>query len=150
MPVLGVRAAHVDRAASGDRAAGRPDRAGSGVGVRAGRRRSGVTLATVVSGEDDLSKADGRMVARIKASVDAAEAERIAERTSRAARQRAQQGRPNGGARPFGFLPGGIAHHAREAEALRDATRRIITGDSLRRIMTEWNAAGLTTSMGKR
>ena len=34
----------------------------------------GTTFETVVSGSDDLSTADGRMVARIKANIDAAEA----------------------------------------------------------------------------
>jgi DNA invertase Pin-like site-specific DNA recombinase len=110
--------------------------------------RTGVTLATIVSGEDDLSTADGRMVARIKASVDAAEAERIAERVSRAARQRAEQGRPNGGRRPFGFHRDAVSHRAAEAEALRDATQRIINGDSLRSVATAWNARGLTTATG--
>jgi site-specific DNA recombinase len=44
--------------------------------------KTGVLITTVRSGMDDLSIADGRMVARIKASVDAAEAERTAERRS--------------------------------------------------------------------
>ena len=111
--------------------------------------RTGVTLATIVSGEDNLSTADGRMVARIKASVDAAEAERIAERVSRAARQRAEQGRPNGGQRPFGFLSDRITHHPAEAEALREAVRTIINGGSLWGVAKAWNAKGLRTSTGK-
>lgn len=41
--------------------------------------RTPVRIRTVASGEDRLATADGRMVARIKASVDAAEAERTAE-----------------------------------------------------------------------
>ena len=40
---------------------------------------TGVRVATVVSGEDNLATADGRMVARFKAVADAAEAERTAE-----------------------------------------------------------------------
>ena len=111
--------------------------------------RTGVSLATIVSGEDDLSTADGRMVARIKASVDAAEAERIAERVARAARQRTEQGRPNGGQRPFGFLADRVTHHAAEAEALRQAVQTVINGGSLHGVAKAWNAAGLTTSTGK-
>lgn len=56
-----------------------------------------VRLASVVSGEVDLTRADGRFVARVLASADAAEAERISERVARAARQRAEQGESHGG-----------------------------------------------------
>lgn len=65
--------------------------------------QTGVRYLTVVSGDDNLATADGRMVARIKAAVDAAEAERIAERVARASLQRAENGAPNGGTRPFGW-----------------------------------------------
>lgn len=71
--------------------------------------RTGVRIVTVVSGDDNLSTADGRMVARIKASVDAAEAERSAERTSRAARQRAEKGLSWCSRRPFGYGPDGTS-----------------------------------------
>jgi hypothetical protein len=39
LPAAAVRAAHLDRAARRDRTAREPDRAGPGMGVRAGRRR---------------------------------------------------------------------------------------------------------------
>lgn len=66
--------------------------------------KTGVMIHTVKSGNDDLSTADGRMVARIKAAVDAAEVERSAERVARAARQRREEGRLHGGARTFGYI----------------------------------------------
>ncbi|MDT7579254.1 MAG: site-specific recombinase, partial [Pseudonocardiales bacterium] len=108
-----------------------------------------VKIATIVSGDVNLETADGRASALTLAVWDAAEAERTGERVARAARQRAEQGRPNGGRRPFGFLADAITHHAVEAEALRDATRRIINGHSLRSVASAWNAAGLTTSAGR-
>jgi site-specific DNA recombinase len=81
---------------------------------------TGVRLATVVSGDDDLSTADGRMVARIKASVDAGEAERVSERTRRGKLQRARQGRPmTGGGRPFGYANDRLTVIEAEAEAER-------------------------------
>lgn len=52
----------------------------------------GVRIATVVSGAVDLSTADGRVIARVLAAMDAAEAERIGERISRACLQRAEKG----------------------------------------------------------
>ena len=75
----------------------------------------GVVIHTVVSGEDDLSTADGRMVARIKANIDAGEAERTGERIRRARLENARQGKPWGGPRPFGWLDGGVDLHPDEA-----------------------------------
>jgi site-specific DNA recombinase len=66
--------------------------------------RTGVRINTVVSGSDDLSTADGRMIARIKAAVDAAEAERTAERVARALQQRRENGKPAGGQPIFGYV----------------------------------------------
>ena len=118
---------------------------------------TGVLLMTVVSGNDDLSTADGRMVARIKASVDSAEAERIGERVSRAARQRAEHGQWHGGTNPpFGYeltdSPDGrgktLQPHPEYAPMLREAATRILSGESLYGICSDWNLRGLTTSRG--
>ncbi|HSK53680.1 MAG TPA: recombinase family protein, partial [Jiangellales bacterium] len=69
------------------------------------------------------------MVARIKASVDAAEAERVSERTRRAKLQRARQGQPmTGGGRPFGYANDRLTFIDDEAEAMREAARRVLAG----------------------
>lgn len=112
------------------------------------REAHGVQVRTVVSGDDDLGTADGRMVARIKGTIDAAEAERISERTRRAMAQLAAQGKWRGGHRPFGFRVGGVDHDSREAEAIRRATRQILEGYSLNSIAREWNRARIRTSTG--
>lgn len=109
-----------------------------------------IRLHTVVSGTDDLGTADGRMVARIKANVDAAEAERTAERVTRAARQAAEAGRWHGGPRPFGFEPDGVTVREVEADALRDAYRVVLAGGSVRSIMKDWNSRGLVTGRSGR
>lgn len=108
-----------------------------------------VRIATVVSGEDDLSTADGRMVARYKAVADAAEAERTSERARRAKLQAAQQGRYRGGRRPFGYEADGVTVVPAEAEALHDAARGVLAGRSLLALARELNARGITTSGGK-
>lgn len=110
---------------------------------------TGVRIVTVVSGEDDLGTADGRMVARIKASVDAAEAERISERSRRAHVQRAQQGRTNKGARAFGWSDDKLTLHPVESVLIREAARDIIDGIPLRAIARDWNDRGILTSYGK-
>jgi DNA invertase Pin-like site-specific DNA recombinase/DNA-directed RNA polymerase subunit M/transcription elongation factor TFIIS len=56
-----------------------------------------------VSPRYDFNTADGRLHARIAADIDAAEAERIAERVQAEVRQRAEQGRYHGGHRVFGI-----------------------------------------------
>ena len=109
---------------------------------------TGVLIKTVVSGQDDLSTADGRMVARIKANVDAAEAERTAERVARAKKQAAEQGRYRGGPRPYGFKKDGVTIREKEAVMIRQATRAILSGRSLTAVVRELNESGTRTSTG--
>ncbi|ACQ80767.1 Resolvase domain protein [Beutenbergia cavernae DSM 12333] len=108
--------------------------------------RDGVRLHTVVSGDDDLSTADGRMVARIKGNVDTAESERTSERAQRAKLQAAQAGRYRGGPRPFGYRRGGLEPEPLEAAALRGAAESIAAGGSLRSAASRIAADGFTSS----
>lgn len=100
--------------------------------------RTGMSIRTVVSGDDNLGTADGRMVARIKASVDAAEAERTSERARRAKAQAAADGRWRGGRRPYGYEADGVTVREDEAALIRQATRDVLAGRSLRTIAKEW------------
>lgn len=110
---------------------------------------TGVVIQTVVSGNDDLSTADGRMVARIKASVDAAEAERTGERVKRAARQRAERGIPKKGRyRTFGY-DNDFKVIDEEATIIKDAFRRVIAGHSLQSIASLWREQGVNMGNGK-
>jgi DNA invertase Pin-like site-specific DNA recombinase len=111
--------------------------------------RHGTRIVTVVSGNDDLSTADGRMVARIKASVDAAEVERTAERVKRKHLESAQTGRPVAGTRPFGWLAGGVTLDAIESRLIREAADDILAGIGTYAIAKRWNEAGVTTSTGR-
>jgi site-specific DNA recombinase len=111
--------------------------------------RTGLQFRTVVSGQDDLSKADGRMVARIKASVDAAESERIGERVRRAQAEAREQGQWHGGWRPFGFADDGLTPFADEGAEIARAARNLLHGRSMVWIMNDLNKRGVTTSTGK-
>lgn len=111
--------------------------------------RYGTRFETVVSGNDDLSTADGRMVARIKGNVDAAEAERTAERVARAKARAALEGRYRGGRRPYGYRKDGMTVREAEAKVIRDATRDVLAGRSLSVIARELNKQGVKTSTGK-
>lgn len=108
-----------------------------------------VRITTVVSGNDDLTTADGRMVARIKGNVDAAEAERTAERVARKHLESAREGKPVAGTRPFGWQPGGRELDTKEAKLIREAADEIIAGVGTYSIAKRWNAAGVTTSTGR-
>lgn len=111
--------------------------------------RHSVRVLTVVSGEDDLSTADGRMVARIKASVDAAEAERTAERVKRKHLENAQNGKAVGGRRPFGWLDDKVTLNEHEAQLLRAAATDVLAGVRIGAIVRQWNDAGVRTVTGK-
>lgn len=110
---------------------------------------TGVIIQTVVSGQDDLSTSDGRMVARIKASVDAAESDRISERARAAHRQKALKGEVKvQGKRPFGFQADGRTHHPKEAALIKEAVHDIIRGATITQIQRKWEGAGVKTSTG--
>jgi len=113
----------------------------------------GTVVRTVVSGDDDLSTADGRMTARIKAAVDAAEAEKVAERVKRAVDGRKKLGEYHGSSAPFGFKLSGrkqLEHDDREVALIQEAVTRLLdANDSLYSIVRDWNAAGKLSRTGK-
>lgn len=111
--------------------------------------RTGVRFHTVVSGQDDLSAADGRMVARIKASVDAAEAERVSERIKRQQQQARAAGRWHGGHRPYGFESDGQTPNATEGAVIARVCQELLDGRSMISRVRDLNDRGLRTSMGK-
>lgn len=109
----------------------------------------GVVIKTVVSGEDDLSTADGRMTARIRASIDAAEAERTSERVERAAEQRAEAGRSNGGTRPYGWSADDWTQlDPAEHKVIKLMARQVLAGKSLRSVAAYLNARDVPTVKG--
>ena len=92
----------------------------------------GLKLVTA-NGEADLTTDGGRMYARVKAAVAAAEVERKGERQHLAHQQRAAQGRPPAGIRPLGYLNDGTIVED-EAKAVREIYKAFDTGSSLRSI----------------
>lgn len=109
---------------------------------------TGVAIQTVVSGNDDLSTADGIMVAQIKGSVDEGEARRTGERLRRKFLEKAQRGAVNQGTRPFGWGDDKRTLHPKEARLLRKAVRAVIDGVPTREVARQWNEAGVTTVRG--
>lgn len=107
-----------------------------------------LALATA-SGDVDLSTAQGRLVARLKGSVAAHEIEHKRARQKRAARQKAEQGRPQWRT-AFGYLADG-SHQLDPATAplVADAYRAVLAGGSISDVVREWDAAGVLGATGR-
>lgn len=102
----------------------------------------------VKAGPLDLSTASGRMTARITGAVARHEVEHMIERQKAAKLQAGRAGKYRGGRRPFGYEPDGVTVRGAEAQAVLDATRRVLHGETLASIAREWNDRGLTSSTG--
>lgn len=109
----------------------------------------GITYRYVKSPSFDLNTAQGRMIARQLAAVDAAEAEMTAERQAAQKRQAALAGRWRGGRRPFGYEADGVTVRPDEAAHLAWAAGQVLLGASLMSIAAELRRRGVTTSTGR-
>ncbi|OOK79031.1 recombinase family protein [Mycobacterium kansasii] len=108
--------------------------------------RMNVKLATV-SGEVDLSTAQGRLTARLKGSVAAHEGEHKAARQRAAAKQMAERGLPKWKS-AFGYTDDHQPHPV-ESELVRKGYETILGGGSLSGLAREWNAKGFYGRNGK-
>lgn len=115
--------------------------------IRAERKRSGtpLRLLTVKTGEADDS-AFGRVVTGFRALLDEFEADNISERVSRAARQRAEQGKAFG-RYMYGWdrRAGRDVLNDEEAGHVREAGRRALAGEALNAIATDFRRRGVVT-----
>ncbi|GHC67097.1 recombinase family protein [Streptomyces cinnamoneus] len=110
--------------------------------------RRGLELATV-SGEIDLATPTGRMIARMLGAAARHEAEHKAARQQRQRRQAAEAGKvAGGGKRSFGYEDDRMTICESEAEYVREAARRTLTGESLASICRDWKGRGVVTVLG--
>lgn len=111
---------------------------------------SGTDVQTCVGGHYDLSTASGKMMARIVGAVARGDSEHASERIKRKMAERAQQGKaPAGGARPYGYERGRTGIVESEAAVVREAAKRVLAGEALYSVCTDFNERGLTTSTGR-
>lgn len=108
-----------------------------------------LALATV-SGDVDLSTAQGRLVARLKGAVARHEVEHKQARQKRAAKQKAEKGLPQW-RRAFGYLDTekGPVPDPKVAPLVRKAYRLLLSGASLKEIAALFNDAGHYGLTGK-
>lgn len=112
-------------------------------------RETGVQFKTVVSGDMDLSTADGLMIANIVGAVDAAESDRISERAKSAHRARALSGKvKRQHQRAFGWHDDGVAIKKDEAEVIRQGVADLARGMSIETIRARWMEQGIKTASG--
>jgi DNA invertase Pin-like site-specific DNA recombinase len=109
-----------------------------------------VRLIPASGAEFRYDTADGRMLAGIIGEVDQGETERSKERISRAAQQRAELGKPNGGTRRFGFTAHGMEIVPKEAEVIRDCAKRLLDGENLSAITHRLNAQDIKPPRAER
>lgn len=122
--------------------------------------RFGLALANV-SGDDDLSTSDGRMMARIKGTLARREIEQMSKRLKRVFLQKAENGEPHGYP-PYGFMriqptdENGIplaaakkdVAHPQHADVVREAARRVLAHESLRSVAIDFNQRKLRSPKG--
>lgn len=110
---------------------------------------AGVKHLATVTGDVDLATHQGRLHARLMGSVAKYESDHKSYRIRRKHEELAQQGKGSGGGtRPFGYEDDRVTIRQSEAKLIRDATRRVLAGESLRSICRDWNSRGIKTSDG--
>lgn len=109
----------------------------------------GVLIHYANTNDNDLSTARGRRRARDDAARDAEEVEELAERVSRTARQRAEEGRGNGGTRPFGWrVDDRRKLDPKEHAVLVEMADRVLSGESLHSVAEDLNRREVKTVKG--
>lgn len=120
-------------------------------------------IATVASGDIDLSTAEGRAFARQGAVWNQLETDKLSERVQAQKMESAANGWYQGGRRPYGYTPAeaactcekshgthpSLAIVPHEAEVIRELADRVLAGESPRALATEFNARGVPTAGGK-
>jgi site-specific DNA recombinase len=109
-----------------------------------------VTLAAVKGPELDMATAYGRGLAGLIGEFDTLESEVKSERVKAEALQRAQQGRPHGGTRPYGWTRDGGDLVPAEAAVIRGMFDQVLSGVSLTGIAERLNRDQVLSPTGRR
>jgi site-specific DNA recombinase len=106
-------------------------------------------LATV-GGEYELATPSGRLHFRQLGIIARYKSQHRAERLRLKHEQLAQAGKLHGsGSRPFGYKHDRLTVRENEAALIREAVQRLLAGESVRTVIRNWNARGITTTTGK-
>jgi site-specific DNA recombinase len=101
------------------------------------------------SGDTDTTTADGRYYLQGLGQAAEHQSARASERLRRKHRQLAEDGRWHGGMRAYGYTADHMALVPAEAEIIRELARRVLAGETLRRLAAELFRRGVLTATGK-
>ncbi len=110
---------------------------------------TGCQIATVQSGELDLTTPTGRLNARVVGSFARYESEHKSKRIRLKLEQNAAAGKHHGGQRPFGWKDDRVTVRADEAAAVRRGAELLLTGHSMKATVRILNEAGSTNTVGR-
>ena len=109
----------------------------------------GLTNVASVSGDLDLTTADGRFRARILVAVATKESDDKSRRVGRKHDELAEAGKwSGGGSRPFGYEPGGMKLRRSETVVVRECARRFLAGEPIRSICNDLNKREISAAGG--
>jgi DNA invertase Pin-like site-specific DNA recombinase len=97
----------------------------------------------------DLSDPDDRFILRIEVAHACRSSDDSSRRLKDALKDKAREGKPHVGNRPYGYTGNGQAIIEEEAEIVREVFRRYLDGESPLGIAQDLTARGVTTSKGK-
>lgn len=113
-------------------------------------RDAGLKLIATPSGDFDPADADDAFMSTMHAAMAQKESADKSRRMKRRQVQKAEQGEFHGGGRAFGHNAKRTKIVEREAELIRDAARRVLTGESVSSIVLEWQSKKIPTTRGGR
>jgi site-specific DNA recombinase len=109
--------------------------------------KAGIVVAWL-GGQANFATGEGLLELEIRASFAREELRKIRSRIHRKHEQLAEQGKSAGGGRPFGYEADRRTVRPEEANLIRDAARRVLEGESMRSVCTDWNQRGIPTVAG--
>jgi site-specific DNA recombinase len=112
-------------------------------------QRLGLTNVASVSGEIDLTTAEGQFQARILGAVAKKESDDKSRRISRKHLEIAERGGVSGGgSRPYGYEADKVTIRPAEAAVVAECAKRLLAGEPVRSIARRLNEQGVATSTG--
>jgi site-specific DNA recombinase len=114
---------------------------------------AGVEIRTVAAGHVDLNTASGRFNAQVLGAAAEHESARIGGRVSAKHHRNAERCNAHGGGRSYGYrrvAQGRIEVVPEEADVVREAASRVLSGQSLASIVVDFNQRRIPSAHGKK